>query len=107
MSFTSSSRSYLFCQTALLFIGLLTPPTLGQSIPQRHPNVLSLGTVTVLGPVTCPSGATKGATCTSVNVACPGIPDLTATLSEALPTGTAKGTIILHSGSGGTTFFNS
>src|SRR5258708_39648943 len=63
--------------------------------------------VTVLGSVTCPNGATKGATCTSVNVACPGIPDLTATLGEALPTGTPKGTIILHSGSGGTTLFNS
>ena len=100
-------RSYSLSLATLLLIGFGTAPILGQSIPERHPNILSLGTVTVLGSVTCPNGATKGATCTSVNVACPGIPDLTATLGEALPTGTPKGTIILHSGSGGTTFFNS
>jgi hypothetical protein len=91
----------------LLIIGLTAAPALGQSIPERIPNVLSLGTVTVLGSVTCPGGAPKGASCTSINVSCRGIPDLTATLSEALPTGTPKGTIILHSGSGGTTFLNS
>ncbi|HWY20825.1 MAG TPA: hypothetical protein VNX26_06355 [Candidatus Acidoferrum sp.] len=93
--------------TLLLIIGLTAAPALAQSIPEHHSNVLALGTVTVLGSATCPGGATKGATCTSINVACPSIPDLTATLSQALPTGTAKGTIILHSGSGGTTFFNS
>jgi hypothetical protein len=93
--------------TALLITGLATVPAIGQSTTQRPPKVLSLGTVTVLGPTNCPGGATKGATCTSVNVSCPGIPDLTAIFSEVIPTGTAKGTIILLSGSGGTTFFNS
>jgi hypothetical protein len=96
-----------FRLTALLITGLATVPSIGQSMAGRTPKVLPLGTVTVLGPATCPGGATKGATCTSVNVACPGIPDLTAILSEAIPTVTAKGTIILLSGSGGTTFFNS
>lgn len=96
-----------FRVTALLLIGLATVPAMGQSTAGRIPGVLPLGTVTVLGPATCPGGATKGATCTSVNVACPGIPDLTAILSEAIPTGTAKGTIVLLSGSGGTTFLNS
>jgi hypothetical protein len=73
--------------------------------PSRSP--LPLGTVTVLGPATCLSGATSRATCTSISVSCPGIPDLGATISEAFPTGTAKGTIILVSGGDGTTFFNS
>jgi hypothetical protein len=93
--------------TCVLFIGLATVLAMGQSTVEKPPNVLPLGTVTVLGPASCPGGATKGSTCTSVNVACPGIPDLTAILSEAIPTGTAKGTIILHAGSGGTTFLNS
>jgi len=99
-------RSHRFLLTALLLAGFTTVPAFGQA-SERRPNVLQVGTVTVLGSATCPGGATKGATCTSVNVACPGIPDLTATLSQALPTGTAKGTIIMLSGSGGTTFFNS
>lgn len=98
---------HCFRMTAVLIIGLATVPAIGQSTAGRIPGVLPLGTVTVLGPATCPGGATKGATCTSVNVACPGIPDLTAILSQAIPTGTAKGTIILHAGSGGTTFLNS
>ena len=50
---------------------------------------------------------TQGAVCASVNVSCPGISDLQATVSLAQPTGTAKGTIILVNGHGGTAFFNS
>ena len=68
---------------------------------------LPLGTVTVLGPATCLSGVTQGASCRSVSVSCPGLSDLTATLSEAFPKVTAKGTIILLSGGGGTGFLNS
>jgi hypothetical protein len=93
--------------TALFILGFSTLSAFGQSTEGKVPKVLPLGTVTVLGPATCPGGATKGATCTSVNVACPGIPDLTAILGEAIPSGTPRGTIILHSGSGGTTFLNS
>ncbi len=104
---TSLFQSHPSFVTALLLIGLATAPILAQTTQENATSVLSLGTVTVLGSTTCLSGATKGATCTSVTVACPGVPDLSATLGEALPTGTAKGTIILHSGSGGTTFFNS
>jgi hypothetical protein len=100
-------HSHHLCLPALLLIGLMAAPVLAQSVPERAPSILSLGTVTVLGSATCPGGAAKGATCTSINVACAGIPDLTAILGQALPTGTAKGTIILHSGSGGTTFLNS
>src|SRR6266576_3086622 len=92
--------------TALFLTGLAAS-AIGQSPAGKIPGILPLGKVTVLGPATCPGGATKGATCTSINVACPGIPDLTAILSQAIPTGTARGTVILHSGSGGTTFFNS
>jgi hypothetical protein len=92
---------------ALLLVALATTLSSSQSNPEPTPSVLHLGTVTVLGPATCPGGATKGATCTSINVACSGIPDLTAILAEALPAGTARGTIILHSGSGGTSFLNS
>src|SRR5207302_6797319 len=85
-----------FRLTALLLTALATVSAIGQSTTERTPKILPLGTVTVLGSATCPGGATKGATCTSINVACPGIPDLTAILSQAIPTGTARGTIILH-----------
>src|SRR3954468_627362 len=74
---------------------------------QVPPPSLPLGTVSVLGPATCLSGVIQGASCRSVNVSCPGISDLTVTLSEAFPKVTAKGTIILVSGHGGTAFFNS
>jgi hypothetical protein len=79
----------------------------GAANQENSQPALPLGTVTVLGSAICPSGATRGAACTSVSVACPGLSDLTAILSEAFPAGTAKGTIIMLSGSGGTTFFNS
>lgn len=78
-----------------------------EKISQNSPPALTLGTLTILGPTACLSGATKGASCRSVSVSCPGLSDLNATLSEALPKGTAKGTIILIAGSGGTSFFNS
>ena len=73
----------------------------------RTRDTLQTGTVTFLGPVTCPSGAASGATCKSITVSCPGLPDINATLGAALPTGAAKGTIILVSGGPGTKFFNS
>jgi hypothetical protein len=66
-----------------------------------------LGTVTVVGKATCLSGVTQGATCRTINVSCPGLSDLTAILSQALPKVTARGTIILLSGGGGTGFLNS
>jgi hypothetical protein len=74
---------------------------------QKEPPTLPLGTVKVLGGAKCLSGATSGASCASINVSCPGIPDLTATLSYAVPQGAAKGTIILLTGGGGTSFLNS
>ncbi len=96
-----------FSMMALLLIGLAGVPALGQdAIAQGEQSPLPFGKVTVLGPVTCPSGKTEGASCTSVSVTCPEVPDLTATVSEAFPVGTSKGTIILANGGGGTTFFN-
>jgi hypothetical protein len=101
-------RARRFSLGVLLLVGLASLSAFGgETSPEADRNALSLGTVTVLGPATCLSGSTKGAACTSINVSCPGVPDLTATLSEAFPTGTATGTIILLSGGDGTTFFNS
>ena len=97
----------LFCLTALVFLGLASILAFGEdTIAEGTQNPARLGKVTVLGPATCPTGSTEGSTCTSVSVSCPGVPDLTGTLSEALPVGTPLGTIILANGGGGTTFFN-
>ncbi len=67
---------------------------------------LKTGTVTVLGPTSCPAEAAPGASCKSVSVSCTGLPDIPATLGVAFPSGTAIGTIILLSGGPGTDFFN-
>ena len=102
-----SPSRYIVLTTSLFIVLANVVAWGGQANPETVKNALPLGTVTVNGPATCLSGQTKGSTCTSVTVSCPGISDLNATLSEAFPTGTAKGTIILVSGHGGTTFFNS
>lgn len=81
------------------------PPT--RMVNASSTNVLQTGSVTVLGPVTCPAGAARGASCTSIRVSCSGIPDLDATLGVALPAGAARGTVILLNSGTGTTFFNS
>jgi len=73
--------------------------------PQNRPD-LATGTVTVLGPTSCPENAAQGAGCKQVRVSCAGLPDLDATLGVASPSGAANGTIILLSGGPGTTFFN-
>jgi len=102
------ARARRFSLGVLLLVGLASLSAFGgETSPEADRNALSLGTVTVLGPATCLSGSTKGAACTSISVSCPGVPDLTATLRGAFPTGTATGTIILLSGGDGTTFFNS
>jgi hypothetical protein len=77
------------------------------AVDHSNPNVLQTGSVKFNGGTACPSGATTGANCKSITVSCPGLPDLNATLGAALASGSAKGTIILLNGSGGTTFFNS
>jgi hypothetical protein len=69
-------------------------------------NVLPLGTVRILGSVTCPPGASRGALCKSIRVSCNGIPDLDATLASSQPAGTPRGTIVMHGGAGGTVFLN-
>jgi hypothetical protein len=108
MKLISLFRAHRFSIAVLFLIGLSSATAFcGETTPEVSQNFLRLGTVTVLGATTCLSGATTGAACTSINVSCPGLSDLTATLSEAFPTGTARGTIILVSGSGGTTFLNS
>ncbi|PYX51331.1 MAG: hypothetical protein DMG79_03440 [Acidobacteria bacterium] len=98
----------LLVLTALLLFALATLSAFADdTIAEASQNAALLGRVTVLGPVSCPAGATQGAACTSVSVSCPTLPNLTATLSEAFPAGIGKGTIILINGGGGTTFFNS
>jgi hypothetical protein len=74
--------------------------------PSRSRADLATGTVTVLGPASCPAGAAKGATCVSVRVSCTGLPDLDATLGVTSPSGAASGTIILANGGAGTAFLN-
>ena len=99
-------RHYLFL-AILLFIGFARLVALADdTITEGNQAPLPLGRVTVLGEVKCPLGATTGATCTSISVSCPGLPDLKGTLSETSPTGTARGTVVLANGGGGTTFFN-
>jgi hypothetical protein len=94
---------------ATLFVGLLGVSAFADddTAAPADQNTPQLGRVTILGPASCPAGMTQGAACTSISVSCPKVPDLTAILSEAFPTVTAKGTIILMNGGGGTAFFNS
>ena len=67
------------------------------------PILLPLGTVSLIGPTTCPSpGAPKTATCTLVTVSCAGLPDLNATIVLTQPVGVPRGTVILHKGGAGT-----
>lgn len=80
--------------------------------PDGGQDVLSLGTVTVIGSVNCPAGAATGASCTEITVSCPDanggpdLPNLDAILGVTYPTGPTIGTIILLSGGKGTDFFN-
>ena len=68
---------------------------------------LPLGTVTVTqATVACPKSAAPGATCMSLSVACPDIPDLAVTIADVEPAGTPKGTIVSHDGGSGTGFYN-
>ncbi|HEY3974849.1 MAG TPA: hypothetical protein VGM18_17720 [Candidatus Sulfotelmatobacter sp.] len=98
-------RTIVALVVALSSLGLAAQAD--DKITDSPATVLPLGTVEVLGSVSCPQGAATGATCHSINVICPGLPDLTATLAQTLPTVKAKGTIILMNGGGGTTFLNS
>jgi len=59
-----------------------------------------------MGPTTCPNGAARGAQCSEITVSCPGLPDLNATLGVAIPSGSLRGTIVLHGGGPGTNFLN-
>ncbi len=67
---------------------------------------LPLGTVSTNGSATCPTGGAPGEVCTSVTVSCPGIPSIKATVGVATPSGTPKGTVILHAGGSGTQFLD-
>lgn len=108
MNVVSGFWTYPFLLTAVLLIGLGKLPAFADdTVQEGNVKAVQVGRVTVLGPVKCPTGATQGASCTSVSVTCPNIPALTAVLSEAIPTGTARGTIILNNGGGGTSFLNS
>jgi len=66
-----------------------------------------LGTVTsssVLG--SCPGGGLAGGTCYQVNISCDGIDDWSAYVKVNSPTGTPIGTVILGTGSGGSTLYD-
>jgi hypothetical protein len=68
--------------------------------------VLPLGTLTVTDSgVQCLGGAGVGASCMNVKVSCPGLPDLFGMIAVAEPTGSARGTIVTHTGGSGVGFF--
>jgi hypothetical protein len=67
--------------------------------------VLPSGTATSM-PATCPAGVFPGSTCMQVDVTCPGIGPDSATLAITQPSGTAKGTLLMMAGGGGTKFFD-
>jgi hypothetical protein len=69
---------------------------------------LPLGTLTVTAPsVTCTGNPGTGATCMTVSVSCPDVPDITATIAIVEPSGgSPRGTIVGHAGGAGTGFFN-
>jgi hypothetical protein len=75
-----------------------TPPT-----TSNH----STGTVTVNGSAACVAGAATAAACTSLTVACSGIPNVNAILAISRPSGTPKGTIVFTSGGAGSVFLPS
>lgn len=84
-----------------------TPRSNAALLEDENQPSLPTGSVTVVGPASCPPGSTTNAACQSIRVSCPGLPDLDATQALALPTGTARGTIILLAGGPGTSIFNS
>jgi hypothetical protein len=102
----SLSASDLAAAGSFAVVGTNPSPGGGSSNPFAFTvssvQALPTGTVTVLGPTTCGSGAGITASCTSVVVACAGIPDLGATLAVSRPTGNSRGTIVLLSGGSGT-----
>jgi hypothetical protein len=74
--------------------------------PAGNADPLPTGTVKVVGSTGCPRGAGSEASCTSVAVSCPAIPDLGATLAVSRPKGSPKGTVILLSGGSGVGLLN-
>lgn len=97
----------LLAVTGLAF-GSEPPQTNHRAVPpDGTPGALPLGSVTVVGQTSCPVGAANGAKCEEITVACPGLPDLNATLGVAKPTGASIGTVVLHAGGPGTAFLNS
>jgi hypothetical protein len=71
---------------------------------------LSLGTVTQMGTECTDGGAPDfdagGLSCYDLSVTCPNAAALEVSVRVTEPTRAAKGTIVLHSGLGGTSFFN-
>lgn len=82
----------------------LGPTTLYQ--PRREPTALALGSVSTDETVPCGDSFPAEATCTRISVACPGLPEVQATVAVSEPAGVAIATVILHNGSGGTTVFD-
>ena len=92
--------------SATLLVALLAPATRGSGSPTA---TLATGTVTVVGPATCPSSMT-GATCTKIKVTgCSGVASIQGTIATALPSGGVPpvGVVFLFSGANGQAWWNS
>jgi len=81
---------------------LATPGTATMTVLPTDP----LGTVTSSTTVSCPSGVLASPTCYQLKVSCDAIADYSVYLKVNPPSGTALGTVIFGTGSGGTTLYD-
>jgi hypothetical protein len=65
-----------------------------------------LGTVSSNSQITCPDGGISGSTCYSLEISCPYVADFTTYLKVNTPSGTAIGTVIFGTGTGGMTLYD-
>jgi hypothetical protein len=109
-------------ETTGLYIAPATAPTSGTvaitAVSQANPSqsattILTLlptdplGTVSSSSTITCPKGGITRSTCYSLDVSCPYVADFTTYLKVNTPSGTAIGTVIFGTGSGGMTLYDS
>jgi hypothetical protein len=66
-----------------------------------------LGAVSSSTTITCPDGGISGSTCYSLDVSCPYVADFTTYLKVNKPPGTAVGTVMFGTGTGGMTLYDS
>ncbi len=87
--------------TTLLLLLLLTVATTIIATPPAHAQI-SLGTIFVSDPVSCPSDFYTGMTCLGATVTCPNTDDITLTIGYVTQATTLKGTIVFFTGGSGT-----